>query len=135
MTTIPLKELRTKKGWTQATLSSKLNVSPSTIGMWEQGRREPAYDFLTRIADIFGVSTDYLLGRRDKNYTMSLSDEQMDLLNDYDSLGEDGQSLLKGLMTSLLMSHAKKPSNIIQKNSGGNKFLNVGGGTNYITNI
>lgn len=131
MTTIPLKELRNQKGWTQADLSAMLKVSPSTVGMWEQGRREPDYDYLTRIADIFEVSTDYLLGRSEINQNQSLSKEHLNLLKDYDSLGTDGQSLLKGIMTSLLMSHAKKASNVIHKNISGNNFLNVGG-NNYM---
>ena len=62
---IPLKDLRKGKKMTQADLSRELNISPSSIGMWEQGRREPDLDNLSRIADFFGVSADYLLGLDD----------------------------------------------------------------------
>lgn len=134
MATIPLKELRNKKGMTQADLSALLSVSPSTVGMWEQGRREPDYEYLTRIADIFEVSADYLLGRSEANRSKVLSPEHMRLLEAYDSLGKDGQSLLNGIMNSLLVSHAKKSPKKITHN-GGNNFLNVGGGTNYVRTI
>lgn len=58
-----LRQLREDKGITQAELGKILSISPSTIGMYEQGRRSPDYDTLNKIADYFGVSTDKLLGR------------------------------------------------------------------------
>ena len=61
-----LRELRTQKGLTQAELSKALQVSASSIGMYEQGRREPDNETLGRIANFFHVSTDYLLGRTDE---------------------------------------------------------------------
>ena len=53
--------LRRSAGLSQAELASRLRVSPSAVGMYEQGRREPAADILVAMADIFHVSTDYLL--------------------------------------------------------------------------
>lgn len=53
--------LRRQAGYTQAELAQKLNVSASAMGMYEQGRREPAADTLVAMAALFGVSTDYLL--------------------------------------------------------------------------
>ena len=58
-----LKELRDEHGLTQAELGKLLNISPSAIGMYEQGRREPSIEALIKIADYFRVTTDYLLGR------------------------------------------------------------------------
>ena len=56
-----LKKLRKSKGLTQAELGKILGVSPSTIGMYEQGRRTPDKDALIAISNYFNVSTDYLL--------------------------------------------------------------------------
>ncbi len=53
--------LRRSAGWSQAELGQRLGVSPSAIGMYEQGRREPAGALLIAMADAFSVSTDYLL--------------------------------------------------------------------------
>ncbi|MEF9852795.1 MAG: helix-turn-helix transcriptional regulator [Hydrogenoanaerobacterium sp.] len=57
-----LRELRKLKGMTQAQLAISLGVSPSTVGMYEQGRREPDHETLSRLCEIFHVSTDFLLG-------------------------------------------------------------------------
>ena len=62
-----LKELRDEHGLTQAELGRLLNISPSAIGMYEQGRREPSIEALIKIADYFCVTTDYLLGRITEN--------------------------------------------------------------------
>ncbi len=56
-----LKELRTKKGYTQARLGEMLGISPSAVGMYEQGRREPDSRLIMEISRLFEVSTDYLL--------------------------------------------------------------------------
>ena len=53
--------LRRKKGWSQSELANRLHISPSTIGMYEQGRREPPIDILIAMAKEFDVSIDYLI--------------------------------------------------------------------------
>jgi len=53
--------LRREAGWSQAELARQLQVSPSAIGMYEQGRREPSAAILVSMSQLFGVSTDYLL--------------------------------------------------------------------------
>ena len=53
--------LRRKKGWSQAELANRLHISPSTIGMYEQGRREPPIDILVAMSNEFDVSIDYLI--------------------------------------------------------------------------
>ena len=57
-----LRFLRKKQSnMTQEQLGKILNVSPSTIGMYERGEREPSYKLLVKIATHFQVSIDYLL--------------------------------------------------------------------------
>ena len=60
-----LKELRKKKGISQQRLATDLNTTQNTISRYETGEREPGIDDLTKIADYFKVSVDYLLGRTD----------------------------------------------------------------------
>ncbi|WP_083122541.1 helix-turn-helix domain-containing protein [Megasphaera sp. DISK 18] len=55
------KQLREQHGLTQYQLGQKLNISPSAIGMYEQGRRLPDIPILIKIASYFGTSLDYLL--------------------------------------------------------------------------
>lgn len=57
-----LKRLREEKNMTQAELGKALEISPSAIGMYEQGRRTPDIPTLKKIASYFNVSLDYLLG-------------------------------------------------------------------------
>ena len=66
-----LKKLRETHGLSQQQLAEKLGMSPSGIEMWEQNRRQPDNETLKKIAQLFDVSTDYLLGNdvksNDKN--------------------------------------------------------------------
>lgn len=61
-----LKSLRKANGLTQDELAKILKISRSTIGMYENGSREPDYETLESIADYFNVDIDYLLGRTNK---------------------------------------------------------------------
>ena len=57
-----LKNLRIHAGLTQVQVSERLNLSKSVISAYENGNRLPSYDILIKIARIFNVTTDYLLG-------------------------------------------------------------------------
>lgn len=61
--------LRKKAGLTQAQLAKTLNISPSTAGMYEQGRRLPAVDTLAMMAQIFDVSLDFLVTGAEHRYS------------------------------------------------------------------
>lgn len=53
--------LRREAGMSQSQLAQALQVSPSAVGMYEQGRREPSADTLVELSRIFSVSVDYIL--------------------------------------------------------------------------
>ncbi len=57
-----LKDLRDELRIDQKEMGKKLNVSQSAYGYYEQGRNEPSLETLVKIAQIFDVTTDYLLG-------------------------------------------------------------------------
>ena len=80
-----LENLRESRKITQLEFSQIMNVFPSTVGLWEQGRREPSYKSLNKIADFYGVTTDYLLGRSlDEN--LKSSREETNLLEGFRNL-------------------------------------------------
>lgn len=56
--------LRNRLGWSQSELARRLNISPSTVGMYEQGRREPSVEMLVCISRTLGVSIDFLVTGR-----------------------------------------------------------------------
>lgn len=60
-----LKRLRTKKGLTSEELCSKIGIKGGSYRNYERDDRKPDYDTLVKLADFYGVTTDYLLGRPD----------------------------------------------------------------------
>jgi len=56
-----LRELREERGWTQRELDSRLGILQSKLSKYESGTHQPSLRTLVRMANLFGVSTDYLL--------------------------------------------------------------------------
>ena len=56
------KELRTSMGLNQVDFAKKLNVTKQSVSNWENGNIQPSIDMLIKIATVFSVSADYLLG-------------------------------------------------------------------------
>lgn len=65
-----LKHVRRQLNMTQRDVAKALNCRQATISAWETGKNEPDFATLVRIADFFGVTTDYLLGRTDEEGNM-----------------------------------------------------------------
>ena len=57
-----IKALREARGWTQAELARRLNITRNGVNSWEQGLSMPSPACLVDLAKLFSVSTDYLLG-------------------------------------------------------------------------
>ncbi len=57
-----IKLLRERRGYTQAELARKLGVTRSGVNAWEMGLSIPSTQYITELALLFGVSSDYLLG-------------------------------------------------------------------------
>lgn len=62
MTADRIKALREARGWTQAELARRMNMTRNGINSWEQGFSMPSPPSLVDLARLFSVSTDYLLG-------------------------------------------------------------------------
>lgn len=80
-----LKSLRQQAGLTQKQLAERLWISKATVSYYEQSLRSPSPEILVKIANVFHVSTDYLLGREGKSQTLDiteLTDEDIALLQD-----------------------------------------------------
>lgn len=67
-----LKELRTQAGMTQLQLAQRMDITKSVVSFYELQERTPSPDVLVKLAGIFRVSTDYLLGL-DKRETIDVS--------------------------------------------------------------
>ena len=57
-----IKKLREKQGYTQTELAKMLGVTRSCVNAWEMGISVPSTQSLVQLAQIFDMSTDYLLG-------------------------------------------------------------------------
>ena len=60
-----LKELRKEKGISQQKLALEIHYSQSVVCDWENNKMDPAASAIVAVADYFGVSTDFLLGRKE----------------------------------------------------------------------
>lgn len=65
LTSDRIKSLRLQKNMSQSDLADKLGIGRSNMGHIENGRVEPTKESIVQLSDIFGVTTDYLLGRTD----------------------------------------------------------------------
>lgn len=76
-----LRYLRKGRGLQQGELGELFGLSPSAIGSYERGLREPSYRHLIAFAEYFKVSTDYLLGTTEERMTLDeyISQDTLDL--------------------------------------------------------
>lgn len=78
-----LKSLRIEKKLTQKQVADRIGLAISAVSSYESGTRYPSYDVLVKLARIFHVSTDYLLGMTDKRNidVTGLSDNEIELVS------------------------------------------------------
>ena len=69
-------ELRAEAGLKQSELAELLNYKQNTVSSWERGNSEPDFESLRKMAKIFGVSVDYILGGEERVPVALESDEQ-----------------------------------------------------------
>ncbi|MEQ2422963.1 helix-turn-helix transcriptional regulator [Megasphaera sp. CLA-AA-H81] len=106
-----LKKLREEKGLTQSELGKKLGISPSTVGMYEQGRRVPDVPILKKMSAFFNVSIDYLLENVNHNVPTKMPKDlnkflqQSEIIFDgdtYNLTDEDRDLVMKSLEVAFL---------------------------------
>ena len=57
-----IKELRKEKNFSQSQLARRIGVSQKTVDYWELGTNEPKASYIVKLAELFEVSADFLLG-------------------------------------------------------------------------
>lgn len=73
---------RKRDGLSQRELAKKIGVSPSTIGMYESGKRFPTHEIEEALADVFNVSLNNLRGYDDES-SFSVSSFERELIEKY----------------------------------------------------
>lgn len=102
-----LKEERKTLGINQVELAKKFNVSKQTVSNWERGNRLPDANTLDKLAEMYGVTIDYLLGRTEfrnsnemKEYG-KLSDDLKKLVDKISNLDDAHRLLVENLINTL----------------------------------
>ena len=74
-----IRKLRLERNWSQVDLAKKLNVTKQSVSNWENDNIQPSIEMLVKLAGVFSVSTDYLLGLEDRRYLeiTGLTDEEI----------------------------------------------------------
>lgn len=93
---LKIKELADKKGVSLAQIERDLNFSNGIISSWKNGRA--SQDKLAAIADYFGVSTDYLLGRKESESSTE-NQENKDLKKFLEDNLDNGMTFGDGKVT------------------------------------
>lgn len=103
---LKIKELREDKNWQQKDVAAKLNRTAACISSWETGKTEPSVEDILKLADIFEVSCDYLLGRVNDygvvEVSNNLSPLQLKLLSLVDTLPREDQYQVLGFVQALI---------------------------------
>lgn len=110
-----LKQLRLSANITQEQLANIIGVHRATYASYEQGRREPDYETLIKIAEFYKVSLDYLF-ERENNYKINIinkkieykSDLHKELIDMLNELPTEDLYMLKGYMERLYEKHEIK---------------------------
>lgn len=105
MNTMNLKNARESAGFTQSSAAKSLGISDSAYKNYEHGNREPSNELLCKIARLFGVTTDYLLGMEkapDPFAELDLStDDEQEVLAKYMSLPENVRAIMLDVLIQL----------------------------------
>ena len=77
-----LRELRLNRGLRQEQVAKLIGVNKSAISTYENDTREPSFEILVRLANLYRVSTDYLLGQTNSRSVdlSELSEQEADLV-------------------------------------------------------
>lgn len=99
-----LTNLRESKNWTKTYVAKMLGLSSmQTYANWEYGRTEPDFATVSKLADLFGVTSDYLLGRsngeqKENNKTADLKDNTVIFTYGGKPLSDEDRELIRRLM-------------------------------------
>lgn len=102
-------KLRKARGWTQQQLADKLQISDKAVSKWEQDGGMPSVEFLPALADLFGVSIDYLMtGKETEPQIITMSKAELCAKNDDTSLLKDLSYMQKDENNKCLIDYIKQ---------------------------
>lgn len=98
-----LKELRTKKGLSMTDVASALGVSRQAYSYYENNQRDPDTAMVKTLAEFYGVSTDYLLGREEPvNKQIAYNSDIQEIASLFDKLPEEKKALVIAMARAMV---------------------------------
>jgi transcriptional regulator with XRE-family HTH domain len=103
-------QLRKERDWSQAELGKRMGVDQRYISTWETGKNVPQFENLIKLAQVFGVSLDYLVFNNvPRSGTSSIKDfELYEYFRSADSLPEEEKKAVKQLVSAMVFRHKVK---------------------------
>ena len=96
-----LRDLREERGWTQRELDSRLGILQSKLSKYESGTHQPSLRTLVRMANLFGVSTDYLLTGSGTPAPPLRDDRLLDRFRRLGAAGEEMRTIVLSILDAM----------------------------------
>lgn len=104
-----VKQLRKEHGWSQGELAERVGGDPAQISRYENGRITPSADAVVKLAEVFDVSTDYLLVEDSPRRPFRGADDALgDRLGTIGELSPEDLTLLLGFLDALVTKNRLK---------------------------
>ncbi|EWG12713.1 helix-turn-helix domain-containing protein [Cytobacillus firmus] len=84
-----LKKEREKRKWSQKEVAEKIGITNAVLSNYERDYRDPDTETLKRLADLYEVETDYLLGRPDRKKDILRDKDEKDIAKRMEQIRED----------------------------------------------
>lgn len=88
-------------GVKSADVARATGISNMTFSDWKNGKSTPKMDKIEKIAKYFGVTTDYMTGKKSEVPSASMADDHLELIKLYSSLSEADQKAIMQIMRSM----------------------------------
>lgn len=100
-----ISSLRKKKNWSQIDLAKEINASREIISRYERNESQPSVDMIVKIADAFGVTIDFLIG---KSENASFDKETVDRINDIYKMDNSTKGVLFNVIDTYIQNFKTK---------------------------
>ena len=106
--------LREARGMSRSTLAENLDIPYTTLRNYETDQREPGHKLLIKLASLFSVSVDELIGASETKIAPAYTAEALSIAKKYDALDEWGRDAVKGLVNICLL-YTSMPGNVFAR--------------------
>ncbi len=93
-----LRKLRLQQGYTQKHVADVLNISEGSYSNYETDKRQPNYDMLRRIMDLYNVSAEYIFGQVEYPFVPSPFEEEEEDMIMYRLIPEPSHSFIRDII-------------------------------------